>query len=107
LFGAGTHSIDVSRQEYVETASSPREYFDLFKYTFGPMVAIHRALSSEPGRSRQLDKAFLQFISRWNRDTDGGVRIPYEYLLAVARKRSSVASTYKIRRSHRLEDSIQ
>jgi hypothetical protein len=75
------------RQEYVETAASPREYFDLFRYSFGPIVAIHAALSDQPQRSADFDEAFRQFIMQWNRDTaHGGVRIPYEYLLVTARK---------------------
>jgi hypothetical protein len=80
----------MKRQEYVETASSPREYFDLFRSSFGPMVAIHGALTNEPERSAKLDEAFRQFIVRWNRDSgERGVRIPYEYLLVIARKAAS------------------
>jgi ubiquinone/menaquinone biosynthesis C-methylase UbiE len=87
LFSERTGSLDMRRQEYVETAASPREYFDLFRYSFGPMVAIHATLSDQPQRSADLDEAFRQFIMQWNRDTaHGGVRIPYEYLLVTARK---------------------
>jgi ubiquinone/menaquinone biosynthesis C-methylase UbiE len=87
LFGERTRSLDTRQQQYVETASSSREYFDLFRYSFGPMVAIHAALSNEPDRSAALDDAFRRFIMRWNRGTaQGGVQIPYEYLLVVARK---------------------
>jgi ubiquinone/menaquinone biosynthesis C-methylase UbiE len=87
LFDEGTCALDVTRQEYVEAASSVREYFDLFRYSFGPMVAIHGALNNEPERSAKLDEAFRRFIKRWNRDTAAGtVRIPYEYLLVIARK---------------------
>ena len=93
LFGGRTSSLDLRRQAYVETASSPREYFDLFRYSFGPMVAIHGALNNEPGRSAELDEAFRQFIMRWNRDSaEGGVRVPYEYLLVIARPFDSLRS---------------
>jgi 2-polyprenyl-6-hydroxyphenyl methylase/3-demethylubiquinone-9 3-methyltransferase len=85
LFGAGAQSLTTTRHEYFETASSPREYFELFRDTFGPMVAISASLSDE--RRAELEAAFLQFIDRWNRGTaQGPVKIPYEYLLAVARK---------------------
>ena len=87
LFAERISSLDMTRQEYVEMASSAREYFDLFRYSFGPMVAIHGALNNEPERSAKLDEAFRQFMMRWNRDrAAGNVRIPYEYLLVIARK---------------------
>ena len=78
----------MTRHEYVETASSAGEYFELFRQTFGPMVAIYASLSQQSERSTELDAAFLQFIARWNRGVpDGRVEIPYEYLLAIARTR--------------------
>ena len=89
LFDERAQSLSITRQEYVEAASSPREYFELFKYSFGPMVAISAALSHEPARLEELDEAFRQFITRWNQDLTGGVRIPYEYLLVVARKKEA------------------
>jgi hypothetical protein len=50
------------------------------------MVAIHGALNNEPERSAKLDEAFRQFMMRWNRDrAAGSVRIPYEYLLVIAK----------------------
>jgi ubiquinone/menaquinone biosynthesis C-methylase UbiE len=87
LFGDRVQSLTMTRHEYVETASSSREYFELFSHAFPPMVAIHASLSDQPSRSAELDKAFLDFIARWNRGTrEGRVRIPYEYLLVVARR---------------------
>jgi ubiquinone/menaquinone biosynthesis C-methylase UbiE len=87
LFGEAVQSLNLTRREYVETASSPREYFELFKYSFGPVVAIYSGLTTEPARMTELDEAFLQFIKRWNRSTaEDAVRIPYEYLLVLARK---------------------
>ena len=86
LFAGGVQSLSMTGQEYVEEASSEREYFELFKSSFGPMVAIYAAL--DPSRHAELDDAFLQYIRRWNRaTTENGVRIPYEYLLVVARKK--------------------
>jgi ubiquinone/menaquinone biosynthesis C-methylase UbiE len=85
LFGDRVASLDAMAGEYVETAASPREYLELFKQTFGPMVAIHAGLIHQPERATALDEAFLQYIARWNRSQKGAVRIPYEYLLVVAR----------------------
>jgi ubiquinone/menaquinone biosynthesis C-methylase UbiE len=88
LFGEGIQSLKTTRREYVETASSPREYFELFKHAFGPMVAIYASLNDQPERIAELDARFLQFIARWNRgESEDRVRMPYEYLLVIARKR--------------------
>jgi ubiquinone/menaquinone biosynthesis C-methylase UbiE len=85
LFGERARSLAMTRHEYVETASSPGEYLDLFRNTFGPMVAIYASLSDQ--RRAELDAAFLQFIDRWNRGPSSGpVKLPYEYLLVIARK---------------------
>jgi 2-polyprenyl-6-hydroxyphenyl methylase/3-demethylubiquinone-9 3-methyltransferase len=87
LCGDGVQSLSMSRHEYVETAAGAREYLDLFKQAFGPMVAIYESLD-KPARGHELDGAFLEFIARWNRGSAGRVEIPYEYLLVVARKRA-------------------
>lgn len=89
LFGDGVQALTMTRHEYDERASSPREYFELFRDAFGPMVAIYAGLRDQPSRRAELDAAFLQFIHRWNRSTPAGrVRISYEYLLVLARRRS-------------------
>ena len=88
LFGQRIESLEMTRREYVERAASPRAYFDLFKHTFGPMVAIYAAMADQPERAAALDRAFLEFVERSNRGRpEGPVEIPYEYLLVVARMR--------------------
>ena len=78
----------MTRHEYFEMASSSREYLELFKHTFGPMVAVFASLRGQPARAVELEAAFLQFVERWNRGGRGGrVQMPYEYLLVVAHKR--------------------
>jgi ubiquinone/menaquinone biosynthesis C-methylase UbiE len=90
LFGTRVESLEMTRKTYVETAASVREYYDLFKHTFGPIVAILAGLASQPDQAASLERDLLQFISRWNRATrDGRVEIPYEYLLVIARKRGA------------------
>jgi ubiquinone/menaquinone biosynthesis C-methylase UbiE len=87
LFGKRVESLEVTRREYVERAASPRAYLDLFKQTFGPMVAISASLANQPERAAALDRDFLEFVGRSNRRTpESPVQIPYEYLLVVARK---------------------
>jgi ubiquinone/menaquinone biosynthesis C-methylase UbiE len=88
LFGQRLESLEMTRREYVERAASPRAYLDLFKQTFGPMVAIYGSLADQPERAAALDRDFLEFVGRSNRGAPKGpVQIPYDYLLVVARKR--------------------
>jgi len=91
LFGLRAESLAMTRREYTECAASARAYLDLFKQTFGPMVAIYLGLADQPERAAALDRDFLAFAGRANRGAPGQpVRIPYEYLLVVARKRLSL-----------------
>jgi ubiquinone/menaquinone biosynthesis C-methylase UbiE len=85
LFGDRVRTLTATRHEYAEHAASPREYFELFKQAFGPMVAIYAGLDERS--ARELDRAFLEFITRWNRGQQGRVQINYEYLLVVASPR--------------------
>jgi ubiquinone/menaquinone biosynthesis C-methylase UbiE len=87
LFGQRVASLEMTRREYVERAATPRAYLDLFKQTFGPMVAICAGLAGQPNRAAALDRDFLEFAGRANKGVpEGPVQLPYEYLLVVARK---------------------
>jgi ubiquinone/menaquinone biosynthesis C-methylase UbiE len=87
LFGDRVDSLEMTRRQYVERATDPQAYLDLFKATFGPMVAIGRSLEGQRERAAALDRDFLDFVERSNVGTAGSVQIPYGYLLVVARKR--------------------
>ena len=84
LFGPSVQSLTTTRQSYDERAPGAQQYLELFRASFGPMVAIYTGLDAE--RARRLDEEFLAFVRRWNRE-ESTVGIPYEYLLVVARKR--------------------
>jgi ubiquinone/menaquinone biosynthesis C-methylase UbiE len=87
LFGARVDSLEMTRREYVERADSPRDYRELFKRTFGPVVAVYASLADQPARLAALDRDFLDFATRSNRGARGGpAEYGYEYLLVVARK---------------------
>ena len=87
LFGDRVESLELTRHEYVEEAASSREYYELFRHSFGPMVAIYASLADRPEQAARLDQEFLEFVSRWNRGTPGRrIEIPYQYLLVIARK---------------------
>jgi 2-polyprenyl-6-hydroxyphenyl methylase/3-demethylubiquinone-9 3-methyltransferase len=87
LFGSRVASLEMRRGEYFERAASPAAYLDLFKRTFGPMVATYASLANQPERTAALDRDFLEFVRGANQSTrEGSVQIPYEYLLVLARK---------------------
>lgn len=88
LFGDRVEGLEMSRREYIETADSAQDYHALFSETFGPMIAIRASLADQPERAAALDRDFLDFVTRSNRGEPAGpVRIPYDYLLVVARTR--------------------
>ena len=87
LFGDRLSALGMTRSEYVERAESPRAYCELFKQTFGPVVATYASLADDPDRTAALDRDFLDFATRSNRSVaEGPAEYAYEYLLVVARK---------------------
>lgn len=88
LFGNRVSSLDLTRKQYVERSpAGPDAYVELFKETFGPVVALYSLLAEEPERLAALDAEFHEFARRSNRGQPGGpAEYPYEYLLLVARK---------------------
>lgn len=87
LFGGRVEFLRLSRGEYVETVESPAAYVNLFKDTFGPVVATYASLQEDPERLAALDRDFLEFATRNNRSPSGrSAQYPYEYLLVLARK---------------------
>ena len=90
LLGGRVESLEMTRRHYVETATSPHDYRELFKQTFGPVVGIYASLADEPERAAALDRDFLEFATRTNSGSpEGPAEYRYEYLLVVARKRAS------------------
>jgi hypothetical protein len=77
----------MTRRTYVERAASPHAYCEFFKETFGPAVAVYASLADQPERAAALDRDFLDFATRSNRDLpEDPAEDQYEYLLVVARK---------------------
>ncbi len=90
LFGDRLEALETTRRHYVERAESPRAYRELCKETFGPVVGIYASLADEPERSAALDRDLLEFATRADSGPSGGpAEYRYEYLLVVARKRST------------------
>lgn len=92
LFEDRLESLEVTPGRYVERAASPRDYCELFKRTFGPVVAIYTSLADQPKRGAALDRDFLEYATRANRGAPGGpAEYTYEYVIVVACKRRSGA----------------
>ena len=88
LFGGRVDALEMTRREYVERATSPRDYCEFFKETFGPAVGIYASLADQPERTEELDRDFLRFATRSSQGApQGSAEYRYEYLLVVARKR--------------------
>jgi ubiquinone/menaquinone biosynthesis C-methylase UbiE len=87
LFADRVESLEVTRRKYVERAESPEAYRELFKQTFGPVVATYVSLAEDPERTAALDRDFLEFATAANSGPSAGpAEYRYEYLLVVARK---------------------
>jgi ubiquinone/menaquinone biosynthesis C-methylase UbiE len=88
LFAERVDRLDMTRGEYVERAESPHAYVELFRQTFGPLIALRGLLSDDPDRTAALDRDFLEFAVRSTTGPPGGpAEYRYDYLLVVARKR--------------------
>jgi ubiquinone/menaquinone biosynthesis C-methylase UbiE len=89
LFGNRVDNLEMARESYVEgVAGGPSDYCNLFKTTFGPVIALYDMLAADPQRLKALDKDFLEFAIRGNSGPAGGpAEYYYEYLLVLARKR--------------------
>ena len=82
LFGDRLDPLELTLEEYVEYAASPRAYCDLYKETFGPVVAVYQGLADDPDRLAALDRAFLEFATAANEGPPGGTAaLRYAYLL--------------------------
>ena len=87
LFGSRLDRLDMTRMEYVERADTPRDYCELFKQTFGPVIAIFASLAEQPDRVEALDRDLSAFATRSNRGRPTGpAEYSYECLLVVGRR---------------------
>ena len=80
LFADRVDFVELTRRSYVEGAPTPRDYVELFKQTFGPVVALYGSLADDPGRSAALDRDFLEFATHADSGPSGGpAEYRYEY----------------------------
>jgi len=88
LFGHRTASLELTRRTYVERSASPQAYAELFRATFGPIVALRAGLAGDPVRAAAFDRELDEFAARYDQGAAGvGAEYPYDYLLVIAHKR--------------------
>jgi ubiquinone/menaquinone biosynthesis C-methylase UbiE len=90
LFGDRVESLELLDGEYVERhTGGPDGYRRLYETTFGPVLALRKALAGDPERLAAFDRDFRDFTTRGNRgEPDRPAEYPFPYLLVVARKRA-------------------
>jgi ubiquinone/menaquinone biosynthesis C-methylase UbiE len=80
--------LELTERSYVEHASSPKAYRDLFLETFGPAVAVVSSLADDPDRAAEFERDLLDFAVRNNSGLPGGeAEYTYDYLLTIGRRR--------------------
>jgi 2-polyprenyl-6-hydroxyphenyl methylase/3-demethylubiquinone-9 3-methyltransferase len=87
LFGGRLDPLELTRREYVERSPTPEAYWAFYRETFGPVVALTRALADRPEQAAAFERDFLDFATRANRGAPGGeAEYAFEYLLVVGRR---------------------
>ena len=64
LFGDRVESLELRRQTYVERSVSPEAYLELFRTTFGPLIALRTALADDPERAHALGRRTTALLAR-------------------------------------------
>jgi hypothetical protein len=76
--------VDARRERLpVDRFGTPEEFRDFFKATYGPTIAVYRALAEDPARTEELDAALADLAA--SHDLGDG-RMEWEYLLLTARR---------------------
>ena len=84
LLGDRVGEVVASKQMLVVDCFSTAEAFrDFFKRTYGPTIAVYRAIAHEPDKVAALDEALAELGRRFDL---GGGAIEWEYLLFTARR---------------------
>ena len=76
-FRAGGRTVAVSERVFVFRYASPEHFIELFRSFYGP---VHKAFLSLDAAGQLALKADLRdLVARFNRSTDGTMRVPSEY----------------------------
>ena len=67
----------------VDGFRTAEEFRDYFKRTYGPTIAVYRAIADDPDKVAALDAALAELGRRFDQ---GGGAMEWEYLLVTARR---------------------
>lgn len=89
LFGDKVTDLHLRRQTVVmNECADPLEFREYWKRNYGPTIAAYKFNQDNPERVADLDRDFLDLLTRWNSSTDPGTTAyEAEYLLVTAIKR--------------------
>ena len=84
LFGDRVTDVSAqARKLQVDAFSTAEEFRDFFKATYGPTIAVYKAIADDPAKVAALDEALLELGRK--HDLGGGA-MEWEYLLFTARR---------------------
>jgi ubiquinone/menaquinone biosynthesis C-methylase UbiE len=84
LFGTQAAHIAIESRHYTFRYRSPDHWLEVFRTWYGPVLKAFAAL--EPAAQGRLEKGLIGTIARFNRDRDGSMVTPSEYLEVVITK---------------------
>lgn len=74
----------------MDHCASPLEFREYWKRVYGPTIAVYAANAADPARTAELDRDFLDLLTRADTATTPGVTAyPAEYLLVTATRRAA------------------
>ena len=84
LLGERTDDVVARKQTLkVDCFATAEAFRDYFKRTYGPTIAVYRAIADDPSRVAALDEALAELGRRHDQ---GGGTMEWEYLLVTARR---------------------
>ncbi len=76
-FRARAAAIEVNERTFTFRYASPDHFIDVFRTYYGP---VHKAfLSLDPAGQHALEADIRDLVARFNRGTDGSMRVPSDY----------------------------
>jgi ubiquinone/menaquinone biosynthesis C-methylase UbiE len=86
LFGDRVEGLTAVQQDLVvDVFPTPEEFRDFFKRTYGPTIAVYRAIADDPAKVAALDRDLVELAQRFDRGY-GHTVLDWEYLLVTARR---------------------
>ena len=86
LFGDRVTDLEATKRTLVvDRFADGAAFLDFFKRTYGPTIAVYRAIADDPARVESLDRELVELARRFGLDADV-TTMAWEYLLVTARR---------------------